>query len=139
MTERGGLGALVERARLRRGWTQRELAEKLGVQQTYVSAIETGARKWPQDYVRPLACLLGLRQVDMAVAAGLIDPPGDGQPAPVYDPVVAELVEAAEGLSPEAVRAFAQAIRYAKEPLRGTDLTHSGADSPQSGYPAIGR
>lgn len=122
MTERHGLGQLVEQARLRRGWTQRELADRLGVQQTYVSAIETGARKWPQEYIRPLAALLGLSQVRMAVAAGLIDAP-DGEPAgPSFDPVLGELVEAAEGLTPEQVRAFADAIRRMKEPLRGTAL-----------------
>jgi transcriptional regulator with XRE-family HTH domain len=81
---RNGLGKLVEQARLRRGMTQKQVAEALGVQQTYVSAIETGARKWPQEYIRPLSELLGLSQVEMAVAAGMIDPPERMPPRPVY-------------------------------------------------------
>jgi transcriptional regulator with XRE-family HTH domain len=79
-----GLGGLVREARLRRGWTQEQLGDRLGVEKSYVSAIETGARKWPQEYVRPLSELLGLSQVEMAVAAGMIDPPERMPPRPVY-------------------------------------------------------
>lgn len=94
MNERtNGLGKLLEQARLRKGLTQKQVAEALGVQQTYVSAIETGARKWPADYIRPLSRLLGLSQVEMAVAAGLIDAPSDAPPAPVVDFRLKEIVE----------------------------------------------
>jgi transcriptional regulator with XRE-family HTH domain len=69
------MGQLVRDARLKKGWRQIDLAKKLGVDDAYLSQIETGARRWPQELVRPLADALGLSQVDMAVAAGLIDPP----------------------------------------------------------------
>lgn len=79
----GGLGELIKAARLRRGWTQQDLADRLDVDRAYVSAMESG-RRWPQQYVRGLSHELGLSQVDMAVAAGLIDPTGDV--APVWMP-----------------------------------------------------
>lgn len=76
------LGDLIRLARQRKSWTQDDLAQRLGVERSYISQWETGARKWPQEYVRAIADTLGLSQVDMAVAAGLIDAPAD-RPAPV--------------------------------------------------------
>lgn len=69
------LGEMIRQARLRKGWTQEELARRVGVKTSYVSQWETGARKWPQEYVRSIASLLGLSQLEMAVAAGIIDDP----------------------------------------------------------------
>jgi transcriptional regulator with XRE-family HTH domain len=83
--ETNELGRLIREARLRRGWTQEDVANRLGVKDSYVSQWETGARRWPQEYVRPLAALLGLSQVEMAVAAGLIDPPADAPPRVAAD------------------------------------------------------
>lgn len=96
-----GLGALIRAARLRRGWTQENLAERIGVQKSYVSQWETGARKWPQEHVRNIADVLGLSQVDMAVAAGLIDAPYD-RPAPVIADVrLQEIVDLWPNLHPQ--------------------------------------
>jgi transcriptional regulator with XRE-family HTH domain len=39
-----GLGAAVREARLRRGWSQEELAEIAGLDRTYISGLERGAR-----------------------------------------------------------------------------------------------
>lgn len=80
-TMENGLGALIRSARQRRGWTQEQLADRIGVQKSYVSQWETGARKWPQEHIRAIAEHLGLSQVDMAVAAGLIDVPGEPSPS----------------------------------------------------------
>ena len=98
--DRTGLGEVIRRARLRRGWTQDQLADALGVQRSYVSQWETGARKWPQEHVRAIADTLGLSQVDMAVAAGLIDAPYD-RPAPtIVDPRLQEIADAWPRLHP---------------------------------------
>lgn len=69
------LGALIRERRLRNGWTQPELADRIGVDRAYVSQIETGGRKWPREFIADLSQALGTSQVEMAVAAGLIDPP----------------------------------------------------------------
>lgn len=90
---RNDLGKMLEQARLRRGLTQKQVAEALGVQQTYVSAMETGARKWPAEYIRPLSRLYGISQTDMAVAAGLIDAPEDAPPPQYVDFRLKEIAE----------------------------------------------
>lgn len=85
------LGELIRRQRMRFGWTQAELAERLQVDRAYISQIETGARKWPRELIPGLAHVLQLSQVEMAVAAGLIDPP-DTVPPPADDPVLTDLI-----------------------------------------------
>ena len=84
METTNGLGELIREARLRKGWTQEELASRLGVKDSYISQWETGGRKWPRDHVRAIARVLGLSQVELAVAAGLIDRPEVMPPRPAY-------------------------------------------------------
>lgn len=79
-----GLGKLLRDARLRRGMTQEQVAGLLGVQKSEISAFEVGRRKWPQEHIAGLARALGLSQVEMAVAAGLIDRPEVMPPRPRY-------------------------------------------------------
>lgn len=95
MSEPSGLGSLIREARLRRGWTQVQLGEAVEVAPSYISQIETGARKWPQELIAPLATALGLSQVDMAVAAGLIDPPNRTTPQTEDDPRLTEFIRRA--------------------------------------------
>lgn len=114
-----GLGELIRTARLRRGWTQDQLADTLGVQRSYVSQWETGGRKWPQDHVRAIAETLGLSQVEMAVAAGLIDDPRDAPPVDVVPPdseraTVLALVPGLREAEAEVIRATIQAIVKAR-------------------------
>lgn len=103
MNDTSGLGKLIRDARLRRGWTQKDLGDRLGVEKSYVSAIETGLRRWPQEYISDLARHLGLSQVDMAVAAGIIDHPTDMATAPMVDPRLSELAALLEGVDEPAV------------------------------------
>lgn len=77
------LGKLIRDARLRRGWQQQELADRIGVDRGYISTIENGKRNWPQQYVPAIADALGLDQTDMAIAAGLIT--GIRRSPPAYD------------------------------------------------------
>ena len=115
----GSLGKLLRDARLRQGWTQEDLARRLGVKDSYISQWETGGRKWPQEYVRPLAKLLGLRQVDMAVAAGLIDPPDGPTTVSPPDPLIADLIDALDGATPAQLRTLAAMVRAMRNPIDG--------------------
>lgn len=108
-----GLGALIRSARQRRGWTQEQLAEKIGVQKSYVSQWETGARKWPQEHVRAIAFHLGLSQVDMAVAAGLIDEPMEPYPLPT-DPRVQEFIDLLPYLTDAALESMRMMANFTK-------------------------
>lgn len=85
-------GQLIKQARLRRGWQQQDLADRIGVDRGYISTIENGKRNWPQSYIDSLADALGLDQVQMAIAAGLITPQRD-RPVESADPVRDELME----------------------------------------------
>lgn len=80
------LGRLIRQARLRKGWQQQDVAARLNVDAAYISAIEGGKRNWPQQYITPLAETLGIDQVEMAIAAGLIERPKDRPEPPADDP-----------------------------------------------------
>ena len=70
-----GLGQVVRSRRLALGLTQHELALRLGSSDMYVTMIERGAKQWPRKYVPALSRELGVSEVDMAIAAGLISDP----------------------------------------------------------------
>lgn len=85
MDTANGLGKLLREARLRRGLTQEQVGDALGVEKSEISAFEVGRRKWPQQHIAALSRVLGLSQVEMAVAAGIIDRPEAMPPRPRYD------------------------------------------------------
>lgn len=80
------LGHLIREARLKKGWQQQDVAARLNVDSAYISAIEGGKRNWPRQYVPDIARVLGLDEVEMAVAAGLISPRPSHQSQPPHDP-----------------------------------------------------
>ena len=55
------VGRNVKRARLRRGWTQRELAERVGIGQVYVAQIEGAAREVSLSMLGKLAKALRMK------------------------------------------------------------------------------
>jgi transcriptional regulator with XRE-family HTH domain len=66
-------GRLVKLARIRRGWRQRDLADRAGVSRTMVSRIERGhLGTTPLDVVRAVAAQLGIR-VEVAARARAVD------------------------------------------------------------------
>lgn len=94
------LGKLIRAARLRKGWQQDDLGQRLGVDRSYVSAIEGGKRNWPQTYIKRLSEVLGLDEIEMARAAGLISPDGGISEAPVYDATSVAIARAVAGWTP---------------------------------------
>ncbi len=57
---RGNYGASLRRARVQAGLSQRQLAEKLGVDRVHVVRIETGSIKMPKEDLREkIAAVLG--------------------------------------------------------------------------------
>lgn len=66
------LGQRLREWRLAQGLTQGELAERAGLDQSSISAIETGRIQHPRiDYLHRLASTLGIGQTEMLEAAGL--------------------------------------------------------------------
>ena len=90
-SDMGKLGELIRNRRYQLGMTQQELADQIGIRASYISQIETNDRKWPHEHVPALSAVLGLSQVDMAIAAGLIERVGP-TPTPDPDPVRADLL-----------------------------------------------
>lgn len=74
------LGDLVKLYRKRAGFTQEQLAQKVGVDDSYVSMIETGARGGPRtsrDVILALAQVLGAPPARLLRAAGREAPKAD--------------------------------------------------------------
>lgn len=69
------VGAVVAEARQLRGWTQKELAERAGIERSYLARIETGASVILLDRVFRL-----LRRLGVEVTVTLPDP-ADAAPA----------------------------------------------------------
>lgn len=69
----GHVGPTVRRLRRERRWTQEDLAERAGVDQTTVSLVETAKRDVPLDLMRKLAGGLGVPVGLLLRAAGLLE------------------------------------------------------------------
>ncbi|MDP9358547.1 MAG: helix-turn-helix domain-containing protein [Chloroflexota bacterium] len=68
------LGVLVKSLRMARGLSQADVADQVGIVQTYVSDIEAGKRKLPTiHHRRRLAAALGTGNVDLLLAAGEVE------------------------------------------------------------------
>src|SRR4051794_10917035 len=83
-------GATIRRLRKQRGLTQEELANKTGIAQKYVSALERGQRTNPsREVVSALAKALQVPVTDLAKAAWGDNPPPESDsgraPANVQD------------------------------------------------------
>jgi transcriptional regulator with XRE-family HTH domain len=65
--DRNAFGRLVRSCREQRGWTQEELAGRLGFSRVYISQIERGKRKLDkQEHIRRLASVLGISQEQLS-------------------------------------------------------------------------
>jgi transcriptional regulator with XRE-family HTH domain len=65
MDIRAALSANIRKYRLRKGWSQEELAEESGLHRTYVSGVERGARNPTVQIVGKLAKALGVKAADL--------------------------------------------------------------------------
>jgi transcriptional regulator with XRE-family HTH domain len=69
-----GIGGLIRDRRKALGWSQTELAERMGWAQTYLSRVERGEVDVPQRAtLEKLGGLLGLRLEEFYRAAGMLD------------------------------------------------------------------
>lgn len=75
MTERATIGDIVRERRKQLGWSQTDLAERVGVSQRTISRVEHNlfVDALRSDLLRRFADELGLKYDDLAVAAGLFD------------------------------------------------------------------
>lgn len=66
------MGLLIRSARERKGWNQKQLADKIGKDSSYVSRLETGRTKEtpPAEDLGSLSDVLGVTVLDMLTAAG---------------------------------------------------------------------
>jgi transcriptional regulator with XRE-family HTH domain len=60
----------LKNARLRLGWGQAEVAERLGVSQTYVHMLEQGKRRLTPELTRRLALVYQMSPVELPITAG---------------------------------------------------------------------
>jgi len=71
-----GVAGELKRAREARGWTQLQMAQRLGVSQGYVSLMESGARPVPHSLAALLRRKLGLSPSTLAPRELNLDPDG---------------------------------------------------------------
>lgn len=120
------LSQKIKQLRESRGWSQRQLARKMGVDQSYVSQIENGSMPRPSfELIIKLQQVFGVRYEVFAKAAGLIDHADD---IAVYeDPELSELWEKLRGLHPKrrsVIRAMIDS--YQVDSQRGMMLAATG-------------
>jgi transcriptional regulator with XRE-family HTH domain len=61
------LGTRLKRLREERGWSQAQLAERVGLTQAYIALLETGKRKRPsRPAIKVLADALGVAEGDLS-------------------------------------------------------------------------
>jgi len=60
-----GIGARVQHARKRRGWTQRELARAVGMTRSSIANLETGRQRPPVHIALLIAKILGVPATDL--------------------------------------------------------------------------
>ena len=70
-------GSKLRKARHGRGWTQAELAQRLGVSQTYVSLLESGQRTVPRHVAAKLVTNLPLPATEVPVTSQTAPWPAD--------------------------------------------------------------
>lgn len=106
-------GQLIKQARIRRGMLQQDLAGLLNVDPAYLSAIESGKRTWPRQYIPAIAEALGLDEVEMARTAGLISPAksDSAEDEPTEDPLLNVVMHDARNLTPEGLEALRDIVR----------------------------
>ena len=101
------LSDLVRTARTRKGWTQEEAAEELGVSRSWIAQIETDRIERVQpDYVDVLEQKLGISREDLAEAMDLLGPLADREVINAIRriaalPTIDERIEALQDLPPE--------------------------------------
>jgi len=71
------LGDAIRQARVDRGWSQQDLAEKAKVSRKHISSLERGAVKVSVEIVAKIALALHLREIPVASAFALVVRPLD--------------------------------------------------------------
>lgn len=108
----GGVGALIAERRQARGWSQIELAERIGSSQRQISRLENSApgtlpRRATMD---ALGMALGITLAEFYRAAGILPPPEAEEP-PTVTPLpafVADAFSEMAGLSDEQIVAYVE-------------------------------
>lgn len=99
------IGARVRQAREDKGWLQKDLAVKLGIEPSVVSSIELGAHLRPTKHLRKIADLL---QVDYDFLAGGISSERE---------LVLEVLKTLSDISLDSHKQFKKLIRDLSIPL----------------------
>jgi len=70
---RNSFGEMLRTLRKEKGYTQRELGERVGIDFTYVSKIETGKSNPPnREVLKKMADVLGIEEEEVFALAGLV-------------------------------------------------------------------
>jgi len=103
---RSAIGKKVQQERLKRGWTQEELAEKIDMNASFVGQVERGLKAASFDTLERLSQIFGMEVVDFLKK-------GDDK-APCREPQVMErkVVSLLKGYTLREQKALYQAMKY---------------------------
>ncbi|HAT72149.1 MAG TPA: hypothetical protein DCS63_04975 [Elusimicrobia bacterium] len=112
---RANIGRKVRQERMKLGWSQEELAEKIDVHPSFIGQIERGLKTASFETLEKLGAVLGVKIAEfletLAKAVGPVKPLG-------YERKITELVK---GLSSREQAAIYQTIRYLLRRKRGLE------------------
>lgn len=103
---RSTIGKKVHQERLKRGWTQEELAEKIDMNASFVGQIERGIKAASFDTLERLSQIFGMEVIDFLKK--------DADKAPCREPQAMErkMVSLLKGYTLREQKAVYQAVKY---------------------------
>ena len=110
------IGKVVRKERLKHGWTQEELAEKVEAHPSFIGQIERGLKAASLDTLKRLSATFGIQPADLLKDAE------SGAPHRGQQPVEQKILNLLKGCSTRAQEAVYQTIKYIlrrKRKLRG--------------------
>ncbi|UTI41069.1 helix-turn-helix domain-containing protein [Niallia sp. RD1] len=113
-----GFGVRIRSLRKGKGWTQEELAKRLGVTHTYVSKVESENTTPPIERLQDFAEILDVSIVDLL--ADKKEPPQELKDAGVKWMIVGKELEK-KGITPEQALKFAEIVEMLERNVNNKD------------------
>jgi len=103
---RSAIGKIVRRERLKQGWTQEELAEKIDIHPSFVGQIERGIKAASLDTLKRLGAVFGIK------SAEFLNEGEENAPRRETQPVEQKILNLLKGCTTHEQEAVYQTIRY---------------------------
>ena len=103
---RSSIGKKVRQLRLKHGWTQEELAEKLDLHPSFIGQIERGIKTASLDTLKKFSQVFGVKSGDF------LNESSDKEPAPGTRSVERKIIDLLKGYKTHEQEAVYKTIKY---------------------------